>query len=116
MFLSFPLWLSGNIFSPVMYGSENSQLEFQRVVRVEEQVLVCVSRFRLDSNVETSYLLKVYRTVQERQPVLFHIPPCELGSICWVLILTQVSSTYLNRWLSVLPLKELSALLSTSTM
>ena len=57
--------------------SENSQLVLQRVVRVEEQVPVCVRGFPVDFNVEPSVLLKVYCTVQERQPVLFDILPCE---------------------------------------
>ena len=60
-----------------MSGSANSQLVFQRVVRVEEQVLVRASRFPVDFNVEPSVLLKMYDTVQERQPVLFYVLPCE---------------------------------------
>uniref|UniRef100_A0A3Q3VKV9 C2H2-type domain-containing protein n=1 Tax=Mola mola TaxID=94237 RepID=A0A3Q3VKV9_MOLML len=56
---------------------EHMRLVFQSVVRVEEQVLVSVSRFPVDFNVEPSVLLKVYRTVQEKQPVLFHVLPCE---------------------------------------
>ena len=42
-----------------------------------KSVLVCVSRFLEDFNFEPSVLLKVYRTVEERQPVFFHILPCE---------------------------------------
>ena len=50
-----------------MQDSDTSQLVFQRVVRVEEQVQVCVSRFLVDFSVEPSVLLKVLGTVQERQ-------------------------------------------------
>ena len=36
-----------------------------------------MSRFPVDFIVEPSILLKVFGTVQERQPVLFHVLPCE---------------------------------------
>ena len=58
-----------------MLRSDNSQHVFQGAMRVEEQVLVCVCRFLVEFNVEPSILLKVYGTVQKRQPVLFQVLP-----------------------------------------
>ena len=52
-------------------------------MRVKEQVLVCVIRSPVDFNVEPSVLLKVYSTVWERQPVLFHVLPNELDATAY---------------------------------
>ena len=96
-------------------------------MRVEQQVLILVCRFSVHIRVEASVLSSVYCSVQEGQTVFFDIFAHELDIllsteiICSVkasasldLILTQMSSTYLNQWLGEVPVKVIKALHSTS--
>ena len=74
---------------------------------IEKQVLVCMCGLPVNLSVKTSVFFNVQSTVQIRQLVVFYILPLNLmllstklmcsvkASTSWVLILTQVSSTYL---------------------
>ena len=96
------------------------------VMRVEHQVPILVCMFPLHLIVEASVFFSVYsHTVQEGQTVSSEFFPCEPSTVFifsvkpstpLVLILTQVSSTYPNRWLGAVPVKFMKALLAISSI
>lgn len=109
LFVFLPLCPCGHGLSPTVYSSDNPQLMLQWMVRVKEQILICVCRLSVYLNVEASIIFNEPCTIQEGQTISTDILLRELvllsiafmysvkvSSSC-VLILTHVSSTYQNK-------------------